>query len=64
MFFWVVKEGRHVIVQISLKTVDQVPASAHNKLVEGKTVNMKEPKHTEPDFCFFLFKKDVFFFLD
>lgn len=30
MFFRVVQEGRHVVVQISLKTVDQVPAGIHD----------------------------------
>lgn len=32
VFFWVVQEGGHVIVQVSLKTVDQVPAGTHDKL--------------------------------
>lgn len=42
MFLWVIQEGRHVVVQISLKTVDQVPAGIHDNLLKTTDLKNKE----------------------
>lgn len=34
MFLGVVQEGRHVVVQIGLETVDQVPASTQSRTLK------------------------------
>lgn len=38
MFLWVVQEGRHVVVQISLETMDQVPEHSTSQLVKDFTI--------------------------
>lgn len=51
MFLRVVQEGRHVVVQISLETVDQVPASTHDSLLKTTVVSNKKQKNFYPNFC-------------
>lgn len=51
MFLRVVQECRHVVVQISLETVDQVPASTYDSLLKTTDVCTKQQKSIYPNFC-------------
>lgn len=54
MFLWVVQKGGHVIVEIRLKTVDQVPASKNDKFGGDKNPSTKGSRNTLNQKCIFL----------
>lgn len=51
MFLRVVQEGRHVVVQVGLETVDQVPASTQGSLLKIPEVSTKEEKSFHLNVC-------------
>lgn len=42
MLLGVIQEGRHIVVQISLETVDQVPAPTDYSLLPTTNVTIKQ----------------------